>query len=100
MFANVWHFAKWRNTIGYAILALQSWTLITHEISNTQYLTKITQTKIKNQSTASKNTFKRNHIGLNTRFFLKNPNKWGRVYRESKETLCFFPPILGNEGRQ
>lgn len=47
MFANVWHFAKWRNTIGYAILALQSWTLITHEISNTQYLTKITQTKIK-----------------------------------------------------
>jgi hypothetical protein len=41
MFANVWHFAKWRNTIGYAIMN------ITHEISNTQYLTKITQTKIK-----------------------------------------------------
>lgn len=46
---------------------------ITHEISNTQYLTKIIQTKIKTNQTASKNTFKRNHIGLNTRFFKKKP---------------------------
>jgi hypothetical protein len=47
------HFAKWRNTIGYAILALQSRTLhMKFQTPNT--LKKITQTKIKNQSTASK----------------------------------------------
>jgi hypothetical protein len=84
---------NWLYNFGIAIMN------ITHEISNTQYLTKITQTKIKTNQQLQKNTFKRNHIGFNTRFFFKTLISEGG-FIEIKETLCFFSPILGNEGRQ